>query len=887
MNTHLSTHAHALQTARQRLMQEPCAYPDPHLDHHALSTLTETWLSQEIARLFPEQTSQHMLVYALGSLARRELCLHSDLDILIELHEPALITAPDFLTSITTLMDSARALKIRLKHVVRTTHQNQEEIRKDWRTPIALLDARLLMGEEHKTQLAQSSHIREDALRFLRGDDEGRSFVQRLLVAHLERRERQNQSVYLLEPDLKAGLGALRDLHTIRWANMVRFLTSTEQSPALSSLWGERQQALYDQSLQWLLGLRMHLHSLHNRAQDRLRFVEQERIAHCIYPTQKNPTEHLMRAHYQMTRSGLKQLERSLRLWGPDMQSELALKDITPDATQLTPMQCLDTLEQASTRDLLLAPELEVHITEEVHRWPADILNDTPLQLKTRDLLTDLNTSPRTSYRLLDLGLLTRFLPEFIPLVCHVQHDTYHVYTTDVHTLKCLERARRVLTHPEQDQASQQWPAFAQIASKIDDPHILLLAALLHDIGKNRGGDHSNKGADLVPIIAQRWHIPTERALMIEKLVRQHLLLSNTSRRLDISDPKVIDSLVETVDSLQCLYLLTTLTFCDMSTVSSTAMNDWRAHLLLQLHHNIEQRLLEKQEHREEPPQAIEERVAETISHEQVDYLDDNYTEHLETFIHDLPEDALSNLPKEALKKLFLTYHQHTLNPDKTSILIEELDTPYSPQEEPSQRRFKPYKLILATRDSAGTLAKIAGVLSANGLNILSAEIISTRSGRILDMFHIEKFRTSMRPNSPAPEFSPARQERLTTQLRAVLDEGADVQALLDQRLSQQPLVQNKEPNLTIEVTGRQDLSDDYTVLELHGPDRQGLLHDIASALHTHQIEIKFSKLDLLGNQAIDTFYVESILDGKLSTSQLEQIKEVLLEVLRHGYDAD
>lgn len=870
MPTNSDTATHTLITMRRELISNPGLHSNPTDLCRQLTAHTQSWFVAQMQALIPEDMREALLVYALGSFGREELCPHSDLDVLIEVHDERILNEPEFAASIAALMDAARALRLRLKHAVRTPAQHREQLEQDWRTPIAMLDARPI--EDPGAHLSHSTAI-SDALEHLRAQDHGESFIDRLIEAHLERRGRQNQSVYLLEPDIKSGLGALRDLHTLHWAAMVRFNAPAAELERPE--WGLDQRARHVRARAWLLGLRLHIHCLNTRPQDRLRFTEQEAIASHIYATHSHPIEALMREHYKVTRACLRQLDRSLRQWGSaqwratTMHRQSELPGLHDDDA-LSPSICIDLLVHASTNTLTLGPLLEQRMGEEMARWGADTRNDTADQQRFMDCLTSLDIDPLTSSRLLDLGVMTHMLPEFWPLVCHVQHDTYHVYTTDVHTLKCLERARSLLHEPSRDDACTRWPAFIQIGARITQPKILLIAALLHDIGKNRGGDHSNRGAALVPAIAARWALPPHEVTLLELLVRHHLLLSNTSRRRDITDPKVLDDLLEILKDEDTITLLTSLTFCDMSTVSPTSMNDWRANLLLQLHHGLLDRIAQHSTtHRAVPIEhTLQTRDALIESESRADH---------ELFVNDVPVDHLQRVTLPTYQALFAAYQAHAREPARTSITVHEvLDLVTTP----SPRHKVSHQVIVATRDIPGALAKIAGVLSAQGLNILSAEILSTRSGKVLDLFHVEMTRQTPHQDAPAPSFSSGRMQRLTSQLRDVLDEGADVRELLAKRRAQH-ISQPDMPEAAIEIKTYQDVSDDYTVVEVHAPDRRGLLYDIARVMHDQCVEVRLSKLDLLGNQAIDTFYVESMFSGKLSMEQTAALKEALDEVMR------
>ncbi len=836
---------------------------DPLQSCASLTQATDRWLVETLLQHVPEDLTSGLLVFALGSYGRAELCLHSDLDVLIEVHDTQLLDDARFEPAIAALMDAARTHRLKLRHAVRTPAQHLVQLEEDWRTPVAMLDARVLFdGGGHTTR----SLAVQSALEHLRGETQGRAFVDKLIQAHLDRRRRQSQGVYLLEPDLKSGFGALRDLHTIHWAAQVRFGQHIQELDRPE--WSQEQRLDYQSSRSWLLMLRMHLHGLNTRAQDRLRFSEQIHIASRLYPDLTHPSEALMREHYRHTRTCLQLLDRALRQWGSSHWSEATLHStaVLPGHDHnapLTPMLAMELLCHASEHELLLGPLLEQQLARASRQWTDSDTMHMNVQRRFLAALTRLDLDPLTSTRLLELGILERLLPEFAPLVCHVQHDTYHVYTTDVHTLKCLERARSLLHQPERDEACARWPAFPQLARHITQPRLFLLAALLHDIGKNRGGDHSNKGADLVPEIARRFDLEEKEKEALEKLVRHHLLLSNTSRRRDITDPRVLSDVLELLDDNEALItLLTCLTFCDMSTVSETSMNDWRASLLLQLHHNL-LNALKTQRDTTAHALLLQARIRDSLERQELSSYD--------AFLEDLPDSSsLGHLSSATHTALFYAYRAHTKTPEHTHVAIQE-------RKSTSQVT---YQVIVATRDIPGALTKIAGTLSAQGVNILSAEILSTRSGKILDLFDVEVTRQTPRADAPAPSMSPRRQERLTTHLIAALDEGADVGELLALRQAQHSIT-HQMPEVPIKVMAYQDVSDDYTVIEVHAPDRRGLLHDIAQVMHAQDVEIRRSKLDLLGNQAIDTFYVESMFSGKLSDEATRTLIKTLDEVMR------
>lgn len=808
---------------------------------------------------------EQMTLFAIGGYGREHLCFWSDLDILIEVYDDTLLEDIETQQEIEAWIMACRQSQMKIAHAVRTVAQGREELIKDWRTPIALLDARILAGEEHPDSV--NAHA---ARELLRADDEGATFVTSLLHTVQRRRERGNQTVYLLEPDLKSGHGALRDLNCLHWASTVRFGASAADLDAREHGWTRPQRALYHDALTWLLRLRQLNHFEGARKNDQLRFPDQERIAATLYPSAGTPAETLMRNHYRITRAIARQLVQSLTRWSqtaPTTPAEVIEGKWRRDAAGALecsepisgPADVFDALETSSKYGMRLSPTLEQELMDTVASWPADIIEDATCQQRLLDALSSPDAPADLSTKLLEAGVLARLLPEFAPLICHVQHDVYHVYTTDVHSLKCMERARALL-EGRPDAICDRWPVFGRIAAHIADHQLLILAALVHDIGKNRGGSHSRVGAAMIPEIATRWGLTATQRKQLELLVLEHLLLSDTSRRRDVSDPRVLRELCAAIKTQDNLNLLTCLTFCDMSTVGPDSINDWRATLLLQLHfqlqailaQGLEQALADQEKTRARQHEALTDATQYTPG------FGDQWRAHIEQFVRDIPHQHLEHVQLEPLVRQFMAFRDHMERGNTSSVWSEPLlDQNVT-------------EIIILTRDTPGTLTKIAGAMSACSVDILTADIVSTRSGLVLDIFRI----TPLHSTSPLQSH---RIERTTRTLLDILDGVVDVNDALQKRLSETRLAPRPAPTVKTEVRTYQDLSDDYTVIEVHAKDRPGLLYELASALHTHGVDTHTAKLDKLGNKAIDTFYVADINGGKLSAKRLEDIREAIV----------
>lgn len=880
---------------------------------HTLTFATDEWLLD----LWEEAIDPHLFesctLFALGGYGRRELCFYSDLDLVIEVPDDSIINDPALSLAVERFMAWTRDARVKLSHAVRTTQQALQAFEEDPRTAISLIDARPLDTERTCGWQCVDAQM---ALNFLRGNDHGETFLNELTAAHHERRKRHGQTVYLLEPDLKNGDGGLRDLNNIHWAARVRhqFDVLTELRPELD--WNEEHQAIYIRGLRWLLGLRTLLHITHNRKHDRLNFADQEALAKHLsqlYPDNYPPgpiaaTETLMRNHYRYARAVSRTSQQFLRHWNiPDnttsqllgscfesVNQQLALQprftdQHSQDHITLEDSQILEALAVASREDIPLDPALELYIDSHVQNWSESQRENPALNTQFLELLTDPKVTEKTSQYLLELGILTKLVPEFEPIVCHVQHDIYHVYTTDVHSLKCLEMARSLIKHAQSSPTNtskntpppHKWPAFEEIAAQIQDVPVFLLAALFHDIGKNRGGRHSQKGAALVIPIAQRLGLQRRRADQLAFLVREHLTLSLTARRRDISDRRVIRDLAQRLRTVETLNLLTALTLCDVSTVGPDLMSDWNASLLIDLYrrlkdaleHGVESMWIDQLDQvddlRDDLLNAWQNALAnDELPPEQQD--DAKIAARIDEFIRDAPGDHLLASSPDALLRQFIAY-DHGVHLQGTAVLTTPL-----PEDGVTE-------IILSTQDVPGTLAKIAGTISSAGLNIVTANIVTTSSGRTLDIFLVHLAHSIAGPHRSEPTAltKPDRIQKLEENLRLVLDGKLDVEQLLERKIRENRLPPRPTPSVDTSVTIHQNLSDAFTVLEVMAPDQIGLLYTITHTLWQNGINTHVSKIDSVGNQVVDTFYIEDIKGGKISPEKAATIITALHQILQ------
>lgn len=907
-----------------------------------LATSTDAFLLElwrEAAR--PEFFDATALL-ALGSYGRREMALESDVDLMIELGRRELLEDAEFHHAVERFMTWCRDAHLRLGHAVRTPAQTLQEFEADPRTPISVLDARLLAGQTRRAaaELSWQCVRAPEAAEFLRAQDEGLGFVATLMEGYRARTRRNGKTIYLLEPDIKSGEGGLRDLNCIHWAGRVRWQFSPGDEVFPEVGWSAELRERYRDGLRWILGLRNILHVNHGRKSDRLTFLDQEKIAAILLEEEDlgdttleesssadladlsprdraTRAESLMRRQYREARAISMLAQRFLRRWqlregGEEVEinsifglknGQLGLKSytinpgsygpseepagrVTPER-ELSPGEIFDALELAAQHDALLGPVLELSIARSVAAWGEAQREDREICRRLYHLLTDPDTSPKTSRRLLETGILTKLIPEFEPIVCHVQHDVYHIYTTDIHSLKCLEKARKLVSGAA-DTEAEHWALFRKIGAQVKRTEVFLLAALFHDIGKNRGGDHSHRGAEMMDNIGWRLGLNWGDIDRLAFLVREHLTLSDTARRRDLSDPRVVRELAARLRTVEALNELTALTFCDMATVGPNIMTDWNAALISELYHRLRLVIENGVESlwRDHESLVEQQRAALLKMLQQERAADDvqagssppaisagQLRSQLDAFVRDVPTDHFAITPADALLRQFETYRR-AAHSDRPEVFCTSL-----PERGVTE-------IIICAHDVPGTLAKIAGVISASGLNIMAAEIVTTASGRTLDIFQVSQgaalalLLSQREAQAPA---DPARLKHVAQTLIETLESGHSVENLLKKRIAQTRLEPRLTPQVPTRVEARQDISDTFTVIEIRAPDRVGLLYEIARTLWEYGLNTHVSKIDSLGTQIIDTFYVESARGGKLSAAQTTDIIRALYETIEHS----
>jgi len=795
---------------------------------------------------------------AAGGFGRGELFPYSDLDLLILLPEGGTPPHPGLERFLRGLWDAG----FKLGHTVATKEQALELARADLTAYTSFLEARWLNGDMRRLELFDLA-LRDDRCR------PAEAFVRAKFEELESRHARMGDAAFRLEPNLKEGPGGLRDLHTLLWVcnrmGLARRFGELLRPELLSP--SEYEHLRQARDLLWRVRSALHLH--YGRAEERLSFEAQKQLAPRLAGDNLNQAiERFMQRYFQAL-FRVRQLVAWLmqwwseHLWPPAAANEPARVlstafEVCGDRLDLRQPRLLDTVPEIAIEACLwLAhlPDLDglsanlMRACARTASRDAARLGRSPLAAR---LLLGILREPvgvTRSLRLLHrLGLLEAVLPEFARVNGLMQFDLFHIYPVDEHILLVVRNLRRfgVPAH------TAQFELAGQIYTRLEYPEWLLLAGLFHDLGKGSGQDHSEAGARMLLEFARRAGLDPTEVADAEWLVRQHLDLSMTAQRCDLSDPETIRAFAQRVGSRRRLDLLYLLTLADVRATNPTLWNDWRASLFRQLYERAALYLGARQNG---------DRI-ERLKREALALLADTDPALVLSWWDTLPTDYFSRLDAGELAWQTRAVLSAT---DWLGDVILARDLPHVVAGS-SQRAAE--LLVIGfgkpgDRFSATTLA-----LDRAGLSVQQAAL-----HRLANGLHIDHYRV-VNADGDAPELplSPLLQQA-STEIRSALSPGAALPRPLNRRGS--GTLRHFPVPLRIEFTHERRRQ--RTQLRVIAADRPGLLARIALAFADTGVVVQHALIATLGERVEDTFFIYQCEgEGKpcpLSEETLQQLE--------------
>jgi len=795
-----------------------------------------------------------LAILATGGWGRRDGAPHSDLDLLFLTESAGDPRAPALADRILYPLWDAREM---VGHQVRTIEEALALAASDLPTTTSLLDARLVAGD-----VALAGRLRRELVGALSRRGDTNAFVEKLVAENRGRRGKFGDSVYLLEPNLKQGHGGLRDLTTALWAARGRWRVRELHDLVVLGQASARQVATLTEARDFLCRVRAILHLTTGRRQDQLTFELQEAIAPRLYPMAEirgtpgtraavaPAVEELMRRYYLCAKGVLRETDRLLEraIVPPHRPPQVRRLDASFTAFngQVTvadaqifksrPGEMVRLFQVARTSGMPVYGHAKELVAERVATDGGALPSVPDARTAFLSILTDPEDAGQPSLleQMHELGLVNAMMPEFAPTTGRVQHDLYHVYTVDQHQLYAVALLKRLA----RGEAIKEAPLAQRAAAayrKVQRPAVLYLGTLLHDVGKPLGKGHAEKGARLAVSISRRLGLSEEDVHGVEFLVRHHLLMSHLSQRRDLSDSDMIARFARVIRDEEMLVNLYLLTYVDTAMTAPGNLSDWKARLLGELYDHTRAFL------RRGPDLAGGDRST-LVDRRRRRAAELAESEAFAPWLAGLPDRYIATHQPQTIARHFQLSQQRGPRAASIAVGVHKGVT----------------ELSIVAADAPGLLAKVTGVLLANRIDVAGAHIHS-RAGDTREA--VDVFLVRDRVGRPIPASDP-RWAIVEADLDDVVSGRVDVAALIETRRERGGLPHRLTPEVPTEIEIDDDVSQDFTVLDVFTQDRLGVLHAITRTLTELGLDIAFSRVATEAERVADVFYVRDLASG-------------------------
>lgn len=852
------------------------------------------------AALPPGTPPLRLALVAIGGYGRGELNPHSDIDIMI-LHDgdPIGTTRGAAHPLLNLLMNPGGLLYtlydigLKVGHSVRTIDDCVRVANSDMQSKTSLIEARLITGDEPLFRRMQNLVLAKCVM----------GFEEPYIVARLEdqatRRTKFGDSACMQEPNLKNGCGGLRDYQNLVWMTFFKFRTRSLGELRQREMISQSEQRELEQAYDFLLRVRNELHYLVGRPVDVLTKSVQPTVATNLGYSDRSPSQRIqkfMRDLYVHARridlitrtveQRLALLPKPKRL--PSFRDFLRKRKLkaaeqlvdgfrivndeihpaSPRVFRDQPRRMMRVFLHMQQRGLRLHPDLTQMIRNQLSLVDGEFLRDAHVHETFLEILNQRGNVASILRQMHEVDFLGKYIPEFGKLTCLVQHEFYHQYAADEHTLMCIQKLDEMWL--------AQTPLFAgykDVFQKMERPFVLYLAMLLHDAGKaQKTDDHSEVSSQLAARVARRLKLDGATTHTLRLVIENHLTMFQVSQRRDLDDPSVIRNFASLIQSAENLNILTLHTYADSMGTSPKLWNSFKDSLLWTLHRRAMQvlvggtefiraeakqrELLAQEVRRMMPPSFSEDELNAHFAH-----LPPRYFQ-----IHNA-RDVLSDLTQAHR----FIYHQIAEEEKALEPVIawhNELDRGYT-------------SVKICTWDRAGLFSKIAGAFTSAGMNILGAQIFTRTDGVILDTFYVTEAKTGGLVNKDE-------REKFESYLLKALTGHFDFGPLLARQRLSGPLYQaiGGERIPTV-IHFDNETSETRTAIDVETEDRVGLLYTISQALSELRLDIILAKITTEKGAASDTFYVTELDGSKVLSSERQRSIEGKLRVVIAGLDSN
>ena len=827
--------------------------------------------------LFPARgTEERIAVVAVGGYGRGTLAPGSDIDLLFVLPARQTERVQNIVEFILYCLWDTRQ---KVGHATRSIDECIRLARSDNTILTAILEARFICGDEALFQRLVSEFRREIVSKG------AKEFIADKLGERDLRHLKVGESRYIVEPDVKDGKGGLRDLNTLFWIAKYIYATNSTDELEEKGAFSREELAIFKKCERFLWAVRCHLHFLSKRGNDRLSFDRQSDIAQRLGYKAHGGLKHVERfmKHYFLVAKDVGDLTRILcaslearqikdvpglgRVLGRLIsKSSGTLRDApdfrvdggrvvpsSPDVFVKNPVNIIRLFAVAGRHGAEIHPDT-LKLLRKSLGLVRDILNDPEANAIFLELLTASEDADIVLRMMNEAGVLGRFIPAFGRIVAMMQFNMYHHYTVDEHLIRAVGHLSAI----ERGKLSEDHPLSTAIFPTITSRRLLYVAVFLHDIAKGRKEDHSIAGERIALELCPRLGLTAPETETVAWLIRHHLLMSETAQMRDLNDFKTILDFCSVVQSLERLKLLIILTVADIRAVGPGVWNGWKGQLLRTLYTEAEPVLtgghtaVSRKERVAGAQAAFFARLPGWSEGQKAAYAARHYDAYW-----------LGSSTEKQVK------HAELISgaPPKSVVTSFETDAFTAITE-----------LSIYTPDHPRLLALITGACAAAGANIAGAQIFTTSDGMALDTILIQR-------EFADEEDERRRAERIAELVRKALRGELWLKEAVAKAYKPQHRIRafTVEPRVIIDNQS----SNRFTVIEINGLDRIGLLYDLTEALYKLNLNIASAHVTTFGEKAVDVFYVTDLTGAKIeNATRHKQIENALANILKPAVQA-
>lgn len=810
--------------------------------------------------------ADRVVVAAFGGYGRREMNPFSDVDIMFLLGRGK--PGPHLEEVIRQTLVALWDLGFKVGHSTRSVPQAIKHANEEMLSKTAMLECRFLLGDR---ELFNEFKDRFQSNCVNGKEDE---YIAWRFANQAENRDKYGASVYMQEPNIKNGCGGLRDFQNLLWISYFKHRITTIPKLVDARFLRPSERSRLENGYDFLLRVRTEMHYQNGRAMDGLTLQMQGKVATALRYPQRHilrRCEAFMRDYYQHTRdisqvsaAAIERMQAEPRqkrglfsFFAPQAKVEYFDGFVARDGMlhaenreifATDPFRLIRVFQYSQARELNLAPELRdlirrrTRLIDRTFQY-ARVTRETFLAILSRK-----GEVGKVLREMHELGVIGRYIPEFGALTCLVQHEFFHRYTADEHTLVCIEKLDSLVTSDDKKLAG-----YRTLFQKLEDPAILYLALLLHDTGKAANTkDHESQSAGLAQKVARRLQLSSARRRMLITLVDSHYEMSHTAQTRNLDDPSTITEFSKIVQNRGNLDALMLVTLADGMGTSDESWSDWKEVLVWSLYRQTAEYL-------EAGPAYFERqnRRRSSVRDEVESVLGKAYAEEVEAHFEYMPERyLLAYEAPEVVEHLHL-FHQffgQRLR-DPSRALLPAFKWLARPEQGHSE-------VWICGWDRARLLEKISGAFLTAGINILSADIFSRGDNLALDIFRVCDSR--QKPVTNQKDIQRV-QERLDD---ALMHREYDFSPFFGKESKLRSYRVSNEAELPSRVVVDNSSHPVFTIVEVQTRDRIGLLYSLLRAIGSLDLRIELSRITTEREVALDTFYLLSADSKKVAEAQ-------------------